>query len=112
MIDRETLHEAILKMGHTEAIADAFCDWYFDPAGYQYSIDQMEAVLETARQAIAAAATSFSEMLDEMTDLVYIQLPDKQWPRPPRYAGPQNKGRSWNRQPPRLARSNCRKMRR
>lgn len=112
MIDRETLQYLVLQAGYTLEQADAYCDWYFGPTGYEWCIAQADAALSYMRQLIAQSAETFAEMLDEMADLAYIQLPDKQWPRPPRHAGPQNKGRSWNRQPPRQARSNCRKMRR
>ena len=56
---------------------------------------------------------SLQEIVDQLADLAADPPPPKKKPpRPPRYAGPQNKGRTWNRQPPRLARSCCRKMRR
>lgn len=55
------------------------------------------------------------EIMDGLADYAVEpeEIPRKpKQPRPPKYAGPQNKGREWNRQPPRLARSCCRKMRR
>lgn len=95
MIDEETLHElaeAIQKIADavrqsTEQMAEAMCEFWRPFA-------------ESLRQAIE----------DIKAGTVYT--PRKKLPRPPKYAGPANKGRQWTRQPPRLARSNCRKMRR
>lgn len=77
-----------------------------------------EAVQQSCEQlskALSDMVTPFAEDLrqileDIQTGVVYT--PPQKLPTPPKYAGPQNKGRSWTRRPPRLARSDCRKMRR
>ena len=113
MIDREELRRVILLEGYTEEQADAFCEWYYGPYGWEYTIDQMAAAFEEIKRAIAKTAELWEEYLTELRDLALDPLPRYEAPRrPPRYAGPQNKGRSWTRQPPRLARSCCRKIRR
>lgn len=70
-----------------------------------------ETLGKALREAFAPAAERLRQALEALaTD--YQAKPRQKLPRPPRCAGPQNKGRSWIRQPPRLARSSCRKMRR
>lgn len=71
-------------------------------------VEQLHQVL---LQAFAPAAEILVKALEDLAD-DYPVKPRQKLPRPPRYAGPQNKGRLWTRQPPRLARSDCRKMRR
>lgn len=66
-------------------------------------------------QALREAFTPFAECLRQAIEDIKagtVYTPRKKLPRPPKYAGPANKGRQWTRQPPRLARSSCRKMRR
>lgn len=68
---------------------------------------------EALRQAFAPAADSIRQAIEELAAAgTGPEIPRKKLPRPPRYAGPQNKGRSWTRQPPQMARSHCRKYRR
>lgn len=112
MIDRETLHQFVLRMGYTQEQADAYCEWYFGPYGWEWSIDQAVAAFEAVKQAIVQAADQMEEYLAELQELAYDDQPHKERRRPPRYAGPANKGRPWTRQPPRVARSCCRKSRR
>ena len=72
-----------------------------------------EAMAEALRQAFAPLADSIRQAIEELAAYgTGPEIPRKKLPRPPRYAGPQNKGRSWTRQPPRVARSCCRKYRR
>ncbi len=52
------------------------------------------------------------ELLAQIADMEIIYPPKTTPRRPPRYAGPQNKGRAWTRQPPRVARSSCKRNRR
>lgn len=78
--------------------------------------------MNTFEDAVAAFETIVERIKQTMEDLdavaaaiqamASIPIPRKEHRRPPRYAGPQNKGRSWNRQPPRVARSNCPRRRR
>lgn len=102
MIDKERIDE-VWPDGFWEAveelaeIARAFC----------------EQLGEALRQAFAPRAESLRQALEALAAEAYTpEPPRKKPPRPPRYAGPQNKGREWTRQPPRLARSDCRKYRR
>ena len=95
MIDQETLAELV------EAIQKISEDVQQD----------CERLAEAMRQMIAPFAESLRQAIEDIkAGTVYT--PRKKLPRPPKYAGPANKGRQWTRQPPRLARSNCRKMRR
>lgn len=94
-------------------------------------IDQeaLEELAETLQKMAAAAQQSCEQLSKAMSELIApfaeclrqaledikagtVYTPRKKLPRPPKYAGPANKGRTWTRQPPRLARSSCRKMRR
>lgn len=95
MIDQETLAELAEAI---QAVADAVRQ-------------DCERLAEAMRQLTAPFAESLRQALEDIkTGIVYE--PRKKLPRPPKFAGPQNKGRAWNQQPPRLARSCCRKMRR
>lgn len=109
MIPEEQLRRLLLQEGYPQEMVDKYCAWYYGPTGWEWCLDQIAAAYEALRQMVAA---NMEDMLDELRDLEIIYLPKTTPPRPPRYAGPQNKGRAWNRQPPRLARSCCRKMRR
>lgn len=111
MIDREDLHKIILLEGYTQEQADAYCEWYFGPYGWKWSIDQMAAAFEAIKQAIGPTVAAIEEMLAEIKEQEYF-YEKEELPRPPKCAGPQNKGRTWSNQPPRLARSHCRKYRR
>jgi uncharacterized coiled-coil protein SlyX len=71
----------------------------------------VERLAEAMRKIINPFAECLRQALEDIKAGI-IYTPRKKLPRPPRYAGPQNKGRSWTRQPQRLARSDCRKMRR
>ncbi len=102
MIDQETLAElavAYQKMAET----------------MQEILDGMAMELDRLGEAMRNMCTYFPKALRQALEEIeagVVYTPRKKLPRPPRYAGPQNKGRAWNRQPPRLARSCCRKMRR
>lgn len=74
---------------------------------------ELERLGEALRKLVAQSVESLRQFLDALTAGTYTpDPPKKKPPRPPRCAGPQNKGREWNRQPQRLARSHCRKYRR
>lgn len=82
----------------------------------------MQEIVDAARESCEKLAAALHELTEPFAAALEQALkeiqtgevfkPRQKLPRPPRYAGPQNKGRSWDRRPPRLARSNCRKMRR
>lgn len=112
MIDEEELRQLLLREGHPQKLVDAYCEWFYGPTGWAWCLDQIESAFDAMRQIIAGAADQMEKMLAQITDMEIIYPPKTKPRRPPRYAGPQNKGRTWNRQPPRLARSDCRKMRR
>ena len=95
MIDQETLAELAEAI---QAITDAVRQ-------------DCERLGEALRQLVAPFAESLRQTLEEIKAGT-VCTPRKNLPRPPKFAGPQNKGRAWSRQPPRLARSCCRKMRR
>lgn len=94
-----------------------------------YTPEQIDAALQITKQGLAsisealeAVRDAFVHWVDEiipwMEDLlaqigeINFTTPPKMAPRPPRYAGPKNKGNPYTQQPPRVARSCCRKMRR
>lgn len=60
----------------------------------------------------ASLADTLQSITDAISGLSYDVQPKKKHPRPPRYAGPKNKGRPWTMAPQRVARSNCRRYRR
>lgn len=95
MIDREKLAELAEAI---QAVADAVRQ-------------DCERLGEALRQMTAPSTECLRQALEDLRAGI-IYTPRKKLPRPPRYAGPQNKGRPWTRQPPRVARSCCRKMRR
>lgn len=70
-----------------------------------------ETMGKALREAFAPAAESLRQALEALAAECQAK-PRQKLPRPPRYEGPQNKGRTWTRQPLRQARSSCRKMRR
>lgn len=95
MIDEDSLHDL------AEALQEL-------DAAISYSWEQVF-------QAMQQLAEPFAECLRQALEDINagtMHTPRKKLPRPPRYAGPTNKGREWTRQPPRLARSCCRKNRR
>ena len=95
MIDQDTLHELAENL---QKVIDAA----------QQDLEQFG---EALRQMWAPFTESLRQAIEEIkTGAIYT--PRQKLPRPPKYAGPQNKGRSWDRQPPRQARSHCRKYRR
>lgn len=95
MIDQETLAELVEAI---QKVADAVQQ-------------DCERLAEAMRQMLAPFAESLRQAIEDIkAGTVYT--PRKKLPRPPKYAGPANKGRTWTRQPPRQARSDCRKMRR
>lgn len=71
-------------------------------------IEQLAAALRAWGDHMADA---FSDFLEQITTIAY-NTPAEKLPRPPRYAGPRNKGTQYTQRPPRVARSCCRKMRR
>ena len=109
MITEAELRQAMEAQGYTQEEIEKIAAWHFPRIDLQEAVDEFVAML----QRIANYFESTREEWEQLLDLATLPpLPKKDPPRPPRYAGPQNKGRSWTRQPPRLARSSCRKMRR
>lgn len=110
MIAEENLRQLMEAEGYSPEEIDETC------ARYSQNLQKMqEAAKEWVEmmERIAQAFASTKEICEELLELATMPPPPKkEAPRPPRYAGPQNKGRSWTRQPPRLARSSCRKYRR
>jgi len=87
------------------------------PPGFWEKVEEIaeieRAYCEQLREAFDKIVAPYAACVRQAAEEIgAIYTPRKKLPRPPRYAGPQNKGRSWTRQPPRLARSDCRKMRR
>ena len=60
----------------------------------------------------ASLADALQSITAAISGLAYDVQAKKKHPRPPRYAGPKNKGRPWTMAPQRVARSNCRRYRR
>lgn len=95
-----------------------------------YTAEQIEAALHAAKQVFASMiesletlrdclarweeeiAPAWAEIVAQITEIAYPVPPKRRAPRPPRYAGPKNKGNPYTQQPARVARSCCRKMRR
>lgn len=74
--------------------------------------EDLRAALDEWLALLERIAGNFESLANELLELGTLPpLPKKNPPRPPRYAGPKNKGRDWARQPSRLARSDCRKRR-
>lgn len=108
MVTEEQLREAL--HGESDAVQAAFWAWYYSPNGFPLFVDQMIAALDRIRQVVGMTVESLESLAAAIQDIVADTLPTqprKGYGRPPRYAGPANKGRSWTRQPPRVARSNC-----
>lgn len=107
----KTLAKATAEMG--KAMSEA-------THAMREAADEAAREIQKARQEFLRALNDaykadHPEIMDELADYAVDpeEMPRKpERPRPPKYAGPQNKGRAWNRQPPRLARSYCRKVRR
>lgn len=95
-------------MIETEDLAELAEELQEIAAAMQRDVEQLA---EAMRKLVAPFAKCLLQALEEMRSGI-VYTPRKKLPGPPRYAGPQNKGRSWTRQPPRLARSDCRKVRR
>lgn len=88
----------------TQETAEALRSWA------QKVTEELEQFCEQLRELWGKCLPIITEAIESTT--VAGRSQNKRLPRPPRYAGPQNKGRSWSSQPPRLARSSCRKYRR
>lgn len=103
-------------------------DQELQPATMQEQLDEISAQLHDAMAGMIAElvamwerlrayvndslADALQALVDAIGDLSYDVQPKKKHPRPPRYAGPKNKGRPWTMAPQRVARSNCRRYRR
>lgn len=116
-IEREKMDAAEERLrramyGQPQEVVDAFCEWYFGHNGFSWALDQIASVFEAFKALLSPFVASMAEFLSSLNDPALFDQPRKERRRPPRYAGPQNKGRSWTRQPPRVARSNCRRTRR
>lgn len=110
MDNMDDLREAMSRIGSSAEDAGAACDKLRDVADALYSC---AAAYEIMQEMLRRIGEAFGAYMGEPAELATEPLPPKKAPpRPPLYAGPQNKGRTWTRQPPRLARSCCRKMRR
>lgn len=94
MIDQQTRDDFAKAMQELVAAAHESCE-------------KLAALHELAEPFAAALEQALKEI---QTGELFN--PRQKLPRPPKYAGPANKGRTWSRQPPRQARSHCRKMRR
>lgn len=109
MITEAELRQLLEAEGYTQEEIEYMAAMCFPYADLAAAVDEWVAMLQRLANYFESAKEVFSHLMDLGT---LPPLPKKDPPRPPRYAGPQNKGRSWTRQPPRLARSSCRKMRR
>lgn len=106
----DKLREALIAAGESKEAAWEAAEKMRKAVG---AMEEVLEAFESLRRSILDAFAPSLGYLEELAELLTAPLPPKEKPpRPPRSAGPQNKGRSWTRQPPRLARSCCRKMRR
>lgn len=74
-------------------------------------IEALEQMWDYLARWMEEFAPVWAEIVAQIGEINYT-TPHKMAPRPPRYAGPKNKGNPYTQQPPRVARSCCRKMRR
>lgn len=78
-------------------------------------IESIIETMEAMRDALARYADDFTtwmqELLAQIAEISYT-TPAKSLPKPPRYAGPKNKGNPYTQRPLAVARSCCGKMRR
>lgn len=109
MITEAELRQLMEAQGYTQEGIEDMAAMVFPYADLEAAVDEWVAMLQRLVNYFESAREVWPQLLDLGT---LPPFPKKDPPRPPRYAGPQNKGRSWTRQPPRLARSSCRKMRR
>ncbi len=77
-------------------------------AAFQENMESLAAALRTWCDTFAQ---DIEKIVAQITEICYA-TPQKKLPRPPRYAGPRNKGAAYTQRLPRVARSCCRKMRR
>lgn len=110
MIAEEELRQIMEAEGYDPEKIDEIHAWYFQT---QQALGEALKEWTEMLERIALAFHHVQEIFMQLQDLATTPPPQKKEPpRPPRYAGPKNKGRSWTRQPTRQARSSCRKMRR
>lgn len=111
MITKEELRQLLETEGYNPEEIDEMCARHFHAEmDMQAALDAWVELLKSIEQAFKPVAEMWERLLHELATAP--PPPKKNPPRPPRNDGPQNKGRSWTRQPPRLARSCCRKIRR
>lgn len=111
MDDRERLRALMEEAGVCkEQIDRTITQLHDDMAG------MIAAWVEMWERLKAFVNVSLADTLQSITDAIsglsYDVQPKKKHPRPPRYAGPKNKGRLWTMAPQKVARSNCRRYRR
>jgi hypothetical protein len=108
MINEENLRAFMEIEGYSQEQIDEICE-RLHAMDFVYDIHE---VFEAFTALINQFAAAMSDIMPELADMAYTPNPKKKHPRPPRCAGPRNKGRSWTPAPPRVARSNCRRYRR
>jgi hypothetical protein len=108
MINEEELRALLEIEGYSQEQADEIRATH----DYRAIVSGMQAVWDALTAIANQFAAELAGALEELADTAYTPEPKKKHPRPPRYAGPRNKGRSWTPAPPRVARSDCRRYRR
>lgn len=107
MIDREQLRQAMELNGYDQESIDKFMPLMIDIAERVAGIiiDIWESTVSFLR------SINMADLLEDLASAVAVCLRStrKPLPRPPRYAGPQNKGRMWTLAPSRVARSHCKR---
>lgn len=74
--------------------------------GINSIIDAMEMLRDCLARWAEEIAQGFAEIVEQIGE-INDATTHKMAPRPPRYAGPKNKGNPYTQQPPRVARSCC-----
>lgn len=108
MINEEELRALLEIEGYSREQADEICAQVC--AGVL--VGDIQAAIEACVALIIQFTDALAAVLPKLVAAAYTHEPKKKHHRPPRYAGPRNKGRSWTPAPPRVARSNCRRYRR
>jgi hypothetical protein len=90
MINEEELRALMEKKGYIQERADEICALLYT-GDFVHDIQEMiEACIALLNQAVGAISGAMSEL----AGIYYTPNPKKKHPRPPRCAGPRNKGRS------------------
>lgn len=104
----EQLRQILAAEGYTQEQIDKMLR--VTKQGVEIIIDAMEALRDAFAYWVDKFTPWMEDILAQIAEINYT-TPAKRLPRPPRYAGPKNKGNPYTQQPPRVARSCCRKMR-